>query len=828
MKRDLRRIASIAAAMVLAVGMAASPLGVASVQAAGGLTISGNVVGAAGNLGGITVSGCTTDWNFCSGTFTTDASGNFALTGLESGKYFLEFDAVPVYQRGWYVGPGLTQDFQSAAPISAGATLADVQLAVAFKISGTLTGAAGGLSKLQVDACSDQFGCIDGTIDDGGNYVVSGLSPDSYALRVFEPLGMMSLDPNSPYVAGYYNGTGLTPRLDAALLIAVSDGDISVPVFDVPVGAVLRGAVNGSAGHLGGITVEACSLSYGTCVEASTIDTGSFSISGLWPDNYRIYFMDRSGTYVGGYYTPTGLVQDDNGFTPVTVGPDGTTLETVALQTASTIRGSVTGDPGHLGGIEVSACPTVGACGWAQTDDSGNFTVGGLPQGTYTLSFNDGSGYYAPGYYSDSGVTVTNADQATLITVPPSVSGLTVALTNVVSAGVPYAPYDLIATAGNGAATVSWTAGDPNGSAITGYTVAGSDGSGCVSATTTCIVSGLINGTSYTFTVTATNAIGTSSPSAPSDPVTPVGPAPAGAAKLGITAGSHTSVAGADVSVTVSALNKNGKVNTGYTGTVHFSSTDLRAVLPEDYTFTAADAGVHTFTLSLETAGGQSVTVSDGTLASRKWAINVKPGETSGLVVTGPAIAAAGTVAHYKVRAVDAFGNIVTADTSALSITSSDPAMSVSPASPSLVRGKRAFSVTFKTAGTQAIQVGETAKPWVMTLLDGIVVSPGKAVSISLTDLANPATAGVSTSVTATVHDRFGNVATGYVGTVHFTSNDKAALLPSDYTFTAANAGVHTFSVTLKTRGNRWVTLRDTSRHSIGGMGRTTVVAQLP
>jgi hypothetical protein len=37
-------------------------------------------------------------------------------------------------------------------------------------------------------------------------------------------------------------------------------------------------------------------------------------------------------------------------------------------------------------------------------------------------------------------------------------------------------------------------------------------------------------------------------------------------------------------------------VVTGYTGTVHFSTNDPRATLPTDYTFTAADAGVHTFT----------------------------------------------------------------------------------------------------------------------------------------------------------------------------------------------------------------------------------------
>src|SRR5262249_46853111 len=54
---------------------------------------------------------------------------------------------------------------------------------------------------------------------------------------------------------------------------------------------------------------------------------------------------------------------------------------------------------------------------------------------------------------------------------------------------------------------------------------------------------------------------------------------------------------------TVTALNADGSVNTGYTGTVHFASNDLQAVLPADYTFSAADQGSHTFTATLKTAG---------------------------------------------------------------------------------------------------------------------------------------------------------------------------------------------------------------------------------
>src|SRR5262249_14007334 len=49
----------------------------------------------------------------------------------------------------------------------------------------------------------------------------------------------------------------------------------------------------------------------------------------------------------------------------------------------------------------------------------------------------------------------------------------------------------------------------------------------------------------------------------------------------------------------------------GYLGTVHFSSTDTAAALPADYTFLAGDAGKHTFSVTLKTGGTQTVTVAD-------------------------------------------------------------------------------------------------------------------------------------------------------------------------------------------------------------------------
>jgi hypothetical protein len=64
-----------------------------------------------------------------------------------------------------------------------------------------------------------------------------------------------------------------------------------------------------------------------------------------------------------------------------------------------------------------------------------------------------------------------------------------------------------------------------------------------------------------------------------------------------------------------------------------------------------------------------------------------------------------------------------------------------------------------------------------------------------------------------TLRDQYGNLATGYAGTVHFSTNDPlpTVVLPADYTFTAGDAGSRTFSVRLWTLGTRTLTARDTA-----------------
>jgi len=98
---------------------------------------------------------------------------------------------------------------------------------------------------------------------------------------------------------------------------------------------------------------------------------------------------------------------------------------------------------------------------------------------------------------------------------------------SVIPAAVPDAPTEVTVERGEGQVTVSWTAPtETGGSDITGYTVtASSDNATCATTdATTCTVEGLTNGTEYTFSVVATNAVGDSPASAASAKVIPVGP----------------------------------------------------------------------------------------------------------------------------------------------------------------------------------------------------------------------------------------------------------------------------------------------------------------
>lgn len=104
-----------------------------------------------------------------------------------------------------------------------------------------------------------------------------------------------------------------------------------------------------------------------------------------------------------------------------------------------------------------------------------------------------------------------------------------------------------------------------------------------------------------------------------------------------VTAPPVNATAGTAFNVTVAAVNSSNQAVTSYTGTAHFTSSDSSAVLPADYTFTADDNGVHTFTVTLKASGSQSVSIADTTTvgATGQAAVQVNAGTPTAITITG-------------------------------------------------------------------------------------------------------------------------------------------------------------------------------------------------
>ncbi len=111
------------------------------------------------------------------------------------------------------------------------------------------------------------------------------------------------------------------------------------------------------------------------------------------------------------------------------------------------------------------------------------------------------------------------------------------------------------------------------------------------------------------------------------------------------------------------------------------------------------------------------------------------------------------------------------------------------------------------------------------------VIQLGWAPSVALVaQLPSALQNGKAAHLTVTAFDANGNVATGYRGTVQFTSTDPSATLPSSYTFTAGDAGKHLFpgSVVFRTLGAQVLTLKDAANATITGSHGANVITRQP
>ena len=154
---------------------------------------------------------------------------------------------------------------------------------------------------------------------------------------------------------------------------------------------------------------------------------------------------------------------------------------------------------------------------------------------------------------------------------------------------------------------------------------------------------------------------------------------------------------GASFSFTVTALNQWGATATPYTGTVHFTSTDLSATLPADTTFASGVSG--TLTATFSTLGNQTITATDTVSASitgTSGTIAVSPPSTSTSVSPSSATVTYGTAQTFTAT-VTSGGFAVTAGTATFTDTTTAITLAGGVALNGV--GKAATTVTLAAGG---------------------------------------------------------------------------------------------------------------------------------
>ncbi|EDY16538.1 hypothetical protein CfE428DRAFT_5961 [Chthoniobacter flavus Ellin428] len=393
-------------------------------------------------------------------------------------------------------------------------------------------------------------------------------------------------------------------------------------------------------------------------------------------------------------------------------------------------------------------------------------------------------------------------------------------------------------TAGN-PFNVTVTAKDPFNNTVTGYSgtvhFTSSDGQATLPANTTLSSgAGTFSSTlktAGTQTITGTDTVSGAITGTTSGIVV----IPAAATHLSVSTPA-SATAGSSFGATVTALDVFNNVAVGYAGSVHFTTTDSGpgTTLPANYTFVPGDNGIHTFTnaVTLVTAGTQTVTATDtgnSGVTGTSGNITVSSSTATHLVVTTQpsttAIAGGAFATQPVVKLEDAFGNVVTSD-STDTVTAArgnvgTGALQGTNLTLTLSNGVATFSgLSYNIAETMNLGFTTNSGGVSGATSNNIVVSAAAATHVAIV-VPTSATAGTAFNFLVQVLDQFNNVATGYTGTMHFTSTDGQAVLPANSTL-ANGQGV--FSSTLKTAGAQTITGTDTTTSSITGTsGNITV-----
>jgi uncharacterized repeat protein (TIGR01451 family) len=265
---------------------------------------------------------------------------------------------------------------------------------------------------------------------------------------------------------------------------------------------------------------------------------------------------------------------------------------------------------------------------------------------------------------------------------------------------------------------------------------------------------------------------------------------------------------------TVTALDQSNNTVTGYSGTVHFTSSDGNAQLPVDSKLTN---GVGTFSATLNGIGSQTLTATDTATSSITGTSNAITVSATGTFVLTVTVTGTGTGTVSSQAGLAPTISCTTGSTAGCTANyNSGQIVTLTAAAGANSTFAGWSQACTNTTGTCTVTMNQ---PQNVTATFNPSVAP--ATHFAVTAPATT-TAGTLFSFTVTAQDASNNTVTGYSGAVHFTSSDAQAVLPVN---TTLSSGTGTFQAALKTLGSQTITATDTVNATITGTSNAITVA---
>ena len=357
-------------------------------------------------------------WNWLMTAQTGDPLGDYAFRGLQAGDYRLMFEDpsgahVPEV---WADHPGMNIEIGDTITLGVGQALTgyDADLGPAGFISGMVSAEGiGALSGIGVEALvpggPGEWFTVAWTQTEGdGSYTLSGLATGDYCVQFYGGENWMNQ---------WYSATDPGTRdPQKATPVSVTAGDTTAGIHAtmVPAGRITGAVYGEGAGALGGIHAVAIAQSgdiewWDWRADAWTEPDGTFTIGGLDPGTYRVFFEDPAGDWAYESYTSevdggdVGAPEDGSDV----VVPEGTlaVIDDETLGLAGWISGTVYGDGVPVGeGMPVQAMEP----GYFHemvrtwTEPDGTYTLKGLRPPSLFVG-TDGDETWSGLWYPDAG-----------------------------------------------------------------------------------------------------------------------------------------------------------------------------------------------------------------------------------------------------------------------------------------------------------------------------------------------------------------------------------------------------------------------------------------